>query len=146
MRRLTLVVLAAPLVTTNALIITLSPRSTIIFTLSVADDETLLGDEEGASSVSEQGDMFASLKARQDDLEQGIGKRFRVRTQRGFLNVHSTYEDGPYANDNVVNQLEEGQIVTSVSPRVDDWVHHDAGGWSIAMFGGFRWLEPLDEV
>lgn len=145
MQRLTLVLLAS-LVVANALIITISTGSARTFTrLSVGDDnnETLLGDEGAASA---QGAMFASLKARQDEFEQGVGKRFRVCTQRGFLNVHSSYKDGPYANDNVVNQLEEGDIVTSIGPRVGDWVHHDAGGWSIAIFGGFRWLEPLEEM
>jgi hypothetical protein len=109
-----------------------------------ADDEILFGGE-AISSVKDQQDLFASLKARQEALEQAIGKRYRVRTQKGFLNVHASYQDGPYAIDNIVNQLEDGEIVTSTGSCIDDWIPHDAGGWSIAVFGGFTWLEPLDD-
>jgi len=45
----------------------------------------------------------------------------------------------------VVGQVYEGQIVKAIAPRIDEWVKHDAGGWSIAEFEGFVWLEPLDD-
>ena len=110
----------------------------------LVEDEMILG-EDVVSSFSDQQGMLASLKARQVAIENGIGKRYRVRTQKGFLNVHSSYEDGPYAIDNVVNQLVDGDIVRSTGPRVENWIQHDAGGWSIALFGGFTWLEPLED-
>ena len=110
----------------------------------VDNDSTSFGQGD-TNSVEQELDWFKSLKARQEELQLGIGKRFRVRTQRGFLNVHSSFEDGPYAVENVVDQLEDGDIVTSTGPRVNDWIPHDAGGWSIAVHGGFVWLEPLEE-
>ena len=98
------------------------------------------------SSVHESDAMLLqSLQQRVNDLDRGIGKRYKVRTQLGFLNVHASFEDGPWATHNIVAQLEEGEIVTSVGPRVDEWVRHDRGGWSVAEFGGFVWLEPVDE-
>ena len=111
---------------------------------SLADNDVLFG-EEAISSSLDQHDLFASLRTRQEELWQGVGKRYIVRTLRGFLNVHSSHEDGPYAVDNIVNQLEEGDIVSSTGPRIYSWIPHDAGGWSIALHGGFTWLEPLDD-
>jgi hypothetical protein len=83
------------------------------------------------------------LAKRKDELRRGIGKRYVVRTQKGFLNVHRTF-GGPYRTDNIVRQLVAGDVVTSID-RIQDWIKHDAGGWSIAKFGGFVWLEPIDE-
>jgi hypothetical protein len=88
--------------------------------------------------------LHTLLAKRKDELRRGIGKRFVVRTQKGFLNVHRTFEGGPYRTDNIVRQLEDGDVVTSVD-RIQDWIKHDAGGWSIAKFGEFVWLEPIDE-
>lgn len=70
-------------------------------------------------------------------------QRFLVRTQRGFLNVHSEPGD-PYRHDNVVGRLWEGQIVTGFEQQ-GDWLRHDGGGWSIRFHGGFEWLRPLEE-
>jgi hypothetical protein len=111
----------------------------------LADNDAVIGEEEISSSL-DQRDLFASLKARQEELRNGVGKRYRVRTQKGFLNVHSSHQDGPYAVDNIVGQLEEGDIIAATGPRIDDWIPHDAGGWSIAVHGGFTWLEPLDDA
>jgi hypothetical protein len=44
-----------------------------------------------------------------------------------------------------VNQLSEGDIVTSIGPKDGDWVFHDRGGWSISKYEGFTWQEPLDD-
>ena len=88
--------------------------------------------------------LYKSLQERQDELKRGIGKRFVVRTQKGFLNVHSSLEYGPFATDNIVCQLEDGQVVTSID-RIGAWVRHDQGGWSIARYGGFVFLQPLEE-
>lgn len=84
-----------------------------------------------------------ALKSRTDELKVGIGKRYMVRTQRGFLNVHSDSK-GVYETNNVVAQLKEGQIITSIGPDDGDWVHHDNGGWSIRFYEGFTWLIEID--
>jgi len=88
--------------------------------------------------------LYEELKRRQVQLEKGIGKRYKTRTQKGFLNIHSDPHSGPYDVDNIIGQLQEGQIVRSVGPPIDDWIHHDAGGWSISKFEGFTFLEPLN--
>jgi len=88
--------------------------------------------------------LYTELFARRALLEQGIGKRYVCRTQQGFLNIH--YEPGdPFNTDNIVGQLNEGQIVTSTGPPRGLWIRHDGGGWSISKYGGFTWLEALDE-
>ena len=119
----------------------------------VEDDEpvqVLFGgsDFDSLESTQEASDLsqniFKSLKARQKEITLGIGKRFRTRTQKGFLNVHYEPTD-PYDTSNIVNQLEEGQIVTSTGPARGLWIKHDGGGWSISKFGGFTWLEPINE-
>lgn len=84
-----------------------------------------------------------ALKKRQKDLQIGIGKRYMVRTQRGFLNVHSDTRS-VYEMDNVVGRLEEGQIVTSIGPDEGEWVKHNEGGWSIRFYEGFTWLVEID--
>lgn len=141
MRSLTLFITIS--MTTNAFIV-LPHNFGKLSERRLADDEMIIG-EDTVSALSDQQDLFASLKARQVALQNGIGKRYRVRTQKGFLNVHSSYEDGPYETENIVNQLVDGDIVTSIGPRVENWIQHDAGGWSIAIFGGFTWLEPLED-
>jgi len=88
--------------------------------------------------------LFSSLNRKVKELEVGIGKRYIIRTQRGFLNVHYEPSD-PYMSENVVNQLSDGQIVTATGPKRGIWVPHDGGGWSVCKYGGFTWLEPIDE-
>jgi len=100
-------------------------------------------------NTSNDASLFKSLQKRQSELKKGIGKRFRTKTQKGFLNIHSDPDSEPYCLDNVIGQLPEGEIVTSFD-ICDDWVYHDGGkfseqGWSIREFGGFTWLEPLEE-
>jgi hypothetical protein len=85
-----------------------------------------------------------ALQDRIASLREGIGKRYICRTQKGFLNVHADPAD-PYETANIVNQLVEGQVVTSTAPSKGPWIRHDAGGWSISIFGGRTWLEPLEE-
>lgn len=51
----------------------------------------------------------------------------------------------PFNCDNIVNQLQEGDIVTSIAPNRGPWICHDKGGWSISIYSAFRFLEPLDE-
>jgi hypothetical protein len=96
------------------------------------------------TTTTEDASLHRSLKYRQEALNNGIGKRYVTRTQKGFLNVHYEPTD-PYDTSNIVNQLKEGQIVTSTGPPRGNWVPHDAGGWSIAKFIGFTCLEPIEE-
>lgn len=112
----------------------------------VDDDQEVLF---GSSGVLDPADTIDTsiaeeLKKRQAALKQGIGKLYVARTQKGFLNIHYEPTD-PHDIDNVVGRLQEGQIVTSTGPTRGVWVPHDAGGWSIAKYAGFTWLEPIDE-
>lgn len=96
------------------------------------------------STVARDDDLAASLRARVLELhEKSRGRRFRVCTQRGFLNVHSEPGD-PYASWNVVGQLYEGEIVTGLE-QDGDWLLHDGGGWSVRFYGDFEWLRPVDD-
>ena len=131
-----------PLTTAFSVVHHLHIRSPSKLALSEEEQYPWIGQAD--ETIADSSLLLESLAARKEQLEKGIGKRYLVRTQKGFLNVHKTPEDGPYATDNIVNQLVEGQVVTSLD-RVGDWIQHDAGGWSISSFGGFTWLEPLQE-
>ena len=111
-----------------------------------AEDTTRLATDPNTTIRLDTNDssLYESLRLRRKELADGIGRRYITRTQRGFLNVHDTYEYKPYVIDDIVGRLEEGQIVTSIG-NAGDWIKHDAGGWSISKFRGFTWLEPLDE-
>eukprot|EP00980_Cylindrotheca_fusiformis_P006851 scaffold1434_cov107-Cylindrotheca_fusiformis.AAC.1 len=97
-------------------------------------------------------ELHKSLQERRMALHDGVGKRYKVRippevrqqSGGGFLNVHLEPTDA-FDTENVVAQLKEGQVVTSIGQTRGIWVPHDAGGWSVANFQGFDWLEPLDE-
>jgi hypothetical protein len=108
------------------------------------DQELLFGNSELDAVTISDTSVFQALNHRQKSLKLGIGKRYVTRTQKGFLNVHYEPSD-PYDTENIVNQLSEGQIVTATGPQRGPWIPHDAGGWSISKFGGFTWLEPIDE-
>jgi hypothetical protein len=125
------------------------PRMAIRLFLVEEDEDQVqqafgAGAMDAAKSVSQDADLLASLGRRQKALQLGIGKRFVTRTQKGFLNVHYEPTD-PYDTNNIVRQLQEGEIVTSTGPKRGFWIPHDRGGWSIAKFGGFTWLEPIEE-
>ncbi len=102
-----------------------------------------LADTNSDGNESSDTDLWTELNKRKDQLELGIGKRYVVRTTNGFLNVHSDPSD-PFALDNIVDQLLDGDIVTSVGPNKGHWVRHDRGGWSISVYSGFVWLQPID--
>lgn len=107
------------------------------------DQESLAVDLDCVADSSSQ-QMHQSLRQRLRNVEDGIGKRFVCRTQKGFLNVHM--EPGnPYDTSNIVGSLSDGQIVTSTGPPRGAWIKHDHGGWSISVLGGFVWLEALNE-
>lgn len=101
-------------------------------------------DRENAGQLSELDQtLISKLRQRAKAVEEGAGKLFRVRTQVGFLNVHSEPGD-PHRTDNVVAQVTEGEIVQSTGPPSGDWEQHSGGGWSVRSYGGFVWLEPID--
>ena len=121
-----------------------SPRTTSCYL--VDDDQEIIFGSSGVldTTKSSYSSLMQSLQKRQEALKQGVGKRYVTRTQLGFLNVH--YEPtNPHDTDNVVGRLQQGQIVTSTGPMRGFWIPHDGGGWSISKFGGFTWLEPIDE-
>jgi hypothetical protein len=72
-------------------------------------------------------------------------KYFRIRTQRGFLNIHSEAGD-PFRSDNVVGRHQDGDIVEVIAGPVQTeygpWLQ-TAEGWSIQVYGGFHWMEQL---
>jgi hypothetical protein len=125
-------------------------RGTLVATHDLWDDDLQppspgqLSSDLDCLQAPESNDLHRLLKDRQKALEQGIGKRYVCRTQKGFLNVHQEPGD-PFDTSNIVAQLKEGDIVVSTGPNRGPWVRHDGGGWSVAMFGGFKWLEPLAE-
>ena len=88
--------------------------------------------------------LFLDLQSRIDQLKSGIGKRYQTRTQRGFLNVHND-TSSPFSTHNILGQLVEGEVVTSIAPKEGDWIKHSGGGWSISKFGGWQWLVPLED-
>ena len=108
--------------------------------LYFAEDLPLVGEECGEESTTS---MLESLKKRQKELEHGVGKRYICRTRKGFLNVHKEPCE-PFNPYNIVNQLSEGDIVTSVSPPRGGWIHHDSG-WSVAVYNGHTWLVEVNE-
>lgn len=108
-----------------------------------ANNDGILGTEFSVEDSVSNSYISKALKNRQKDLQQGIGKRYMVRTQHGFLNVHSD-TSSVYDIDNVVGRLEEGQIVTSIGPDKGEWVKHNEGGWSIRFYEGFTWLVEID--
>mmetsp|Transcript_4834 Transcript_4834/g.10029 ORF Transcript_4834/g.10029 Transcript_4834/m.10029 type:complete len:177 (+) Transcript_4834:286-816(+) len=110
-------------------------------------EEFLFGSGDGADcvhNIPSDNQISSSLNRKIKELELGIGKRYIIRTQRGFLNVHHEPID-PYMSENVVNQLSDGQIVTATGPKRGIWIPHDGGGWSVFKYGGFTWLEAIDE-
>ena len=53
------------------------------------DDEYLFGsDQDYVKQFTSDDEILSSLNRKVKELELGIGKRYIIRTQRGFLNVH----------------------------------------------------------
>lgn len=115
-----------------------------------SEDLMIVGNSELDSGVytddtaAKESGFFRDLENRKLALKNGIGRRYVTRTQQGFLNIHYEPTD-PFRTDNVVGQLQEGQIVTSTGPTRGFWIPHDGGGWSVCKHGGFTWLEPIKE-
>ena len=116
-------------------------RQSHVQPLFSVEDMPQLGEEYGGLSFDAS--IFESLKQRQNELDLGIGKRYICRTRQGFLNVHKEPSE-PFNPYNIVGQLTEGDIVTSIGPPRGGWIRHEQG-WSIAVYNGFKWLEELKE-
>jgi hypothetical protein len=67
--------------------------------------------------------------------------RYTVRTQRGFLNVHSS-PSSPDDTENIVGRLEEADQIVALEHR-PGWVRHERG-WSVARvrLDNWLWLVP----
>lgn len=105
-----------------------------------------MSDTPTTSDADDDANVHSALTNRIAALNNVIGKRYVCRTQLGFLNLHEEPGD-PCDTSNIVNQLREGQIVTSTGSMApgSTWIPHDAGGWSISSHGGFVWLEEWNE-
>eukprot|EP00566_Odontella_aurita_P028788 CAMPEP_0113529588 /NCGR_PEP_ID=MMETSP0015_2-20120614/2477_1 /TAXON_ID=2838 /ORGANISM="Odontella" /LENGTH=151 /DNA_ID=CAMNT_0000428235 /DNA_START=220 /DNA_END=675 /DNA_ORIENTATION=- /assembly_acc=CAM_ASM_000160 len=115
----------------------------------IGSDSLIGGDSACLPSIKESiastTSFYEDLRAREEQIKHGIGRRYRTRTQKGFLNIHSDPKRGPFCLDTIVGQLVEGQVVTSIAgEKYSNWVQHDAG-WSIADFNGVTWLEPIED-
>jgi len=87
-------------------------------------------------STGEGDDLFFSFKPQ---LEEG---------EEGLLNVYLDIPENDIERcdkTNIINQLESGEIVTSVGPRKGVWIEHDKGGWSPTVLDGFTRLRPVSE-
>ena len=113
--------------------------------LSVADVALLQGSESRGKRLSKKSiagaDAVAALT--DDDLRCACTvSRYHVRTQRGFLNIHST-PDAADQLDNVVGRLEEAEQIVALEHR-PGWVRH-ARGWSVSRLRGDSWLWLIPE-
>lgn len=83
------------------------------------------------------------LEPLRDAMHISSVSRYIVRTQRGFLNIHSSPES-PDNLDNVVGQLNELEEIVALEHRAG-WVRH-ARGWSISRvrFDNWVWLVPVE--
>jgi len=104
--------------------------------------DSILGDE--AVSSTDLDHLQRSLQDRLTDFNAGVGKRYVCRTQRGFLNVHEAPGD-PFDTSNIVNQIFQGDMVTSTGPPSGAWIQHDRGGWSISRCNNFTWLQEVED-
>jgi hypothetical protein len=73
----------------------LSVNLSSLCSIKSKDDVIDLPNEDDSSNTY----LLASLKARELELRQGIGKRFVTRTQRGFLNVHDAVSSSGIRSD-----------------------------------------------
>jgi hypothetical protein len=124
---------------------TLLPTSCRKSRLYLLEDEAgcWIGQPSTTENGATENSLHKALEERQEELKRGIGRRFVVRTQRGFLNVHSCMSMGPFCTDNIVKQLSDGDIITSKN-IVGSWIQHEEG-WSIARYEGFTFLQPVKE-
>eukprot|EP00523_Entomoneis_sp_CCMP467_P014097 CAMPEP_0168789878 /NCGR_PEP_ID=MMETSP0725-20121227/13086_1 /TAXON_ID=265536 /ORGANISM="Amphiprora sp., Strain CCMP467" /LENGTH=136 /DNA_ID=CAMNT_0008840215 /DNA_START=105 /DNA_END=512 /DNA_ORIENTATION=- len=99
-----------------------STRTSMSSLLSSSTDDfpgdSILGDE--AVSSTDLDHLQRSLQDRLTDFNAGVGKRYVCRTQRGFLNVHEAPGD-PFDTSNIVNQIFQGDMVTSTGPPSGAW-------------------------
>lgn len=107
--------------------------------INVSDDLDYVSISDDSSST-----IYSNLHDRLEQIHNGIGKRYKCYTQYGFLNVHKEPTD-PFDTDNLVGVIYDGQIVTSIQLNNNNWILHDAGGWSITKYNDFIWLQAIEE-
>mmetsp|Transcript_23676 Transcript_23676/g.51300 ORF Transcript_23676/g.51300 Transcript_23676/m.51300 type:complete len:182 (-) Transcript_23676:165-710(-) len=122
-----------------------SRPSTLLRLFDSEQEQSGIVGDGGDDVTFDSSELYKSLNKRKRAIKSGVGKRYKVCTKRGFLNVHADPRSGPFATDNITGKLEDGQIVTSVGEPFGTWVQHDNGGWSISQFEGFTWLKPVEE-
>lgn len=118
-------------------------RSSRLYLLEDEASSSWIGQPTTLDGATEESSLHKALEERREELKRGIGRRFVVRTQRGFLNVHSCMSKGPFCMDNIVQQLSDGDVITSKN-IIGSWIQHEHG-WSIARYQGFVFLEPVEE-
>ena len=81
------------------------------------------------------------LEPLRDAMHVSAVSRYTVRTQQGFLNIHSSPES-PDNLENVIGQLYEEEEVVALEHR-PGWVRHGRG-WSVSRvrFDDWVWLVP----
>ena len=81
------------------------------------------------------------LEPLRDAMHVSAVSRYTVRTQQGFLNIHSSPES-PDNLENVVGQLYEEEQIVALEHR-PGWVRHERG-WSVSRvrFDDWVWLVP----
>jgi len=109
----------------------------------------------------EKNEIFNSLRQRQDELGM-MSKKKKKKAQRKYrvnntttttelllLNVYMFIPQDEYEiNDrsNIMDQLKDGEIVTSVGgDEKGGWIEHDRGGWSPTVVDGITRLIPIIE-
>ena len=83
-----------------------------------------------------------ALEPLRDALHTSSVGRYRVHTQRGFLNIHET-PASPDATDNIRGRLMQDEVITALEHR-PGWVRHDKG-WSVSRVRGDSWLWLVPE-
>lgn len=83
-----------------------------------------------------------ALEPLRDALHTSSVSRYHVRTQRGFLNIHSAPDDAHEVED-VVGRLEEAEQIVALEHR-PGWVRHTRG-WSVSRIRGDSWLWLIPE-
>lgn len=97
---------------------------------------------------AEQIRAFLSFGQLRQSLRASLNHRYTVRTQRGFLNVHSDDSD-PFETTNIVGQLRDGdRVVTdpnmAMGPAPFFWMRvlEPVQGYCVSCTGSFEWLQP----
>ena len=80
------------------------------------------------------------VEALYSELQKSADGVYRVRTQRGFLNAHTTPSD-PFATGDITGTLHDDDTIVALEHLANEagwWVRHELG-WSIARLRTDRW-------